>query len=123
MSVANGFANGRVGVVQEQRGDRACGFAVHPRHGVLVDTGGERLGVVTQPSADDLQMDAGFERGCRVAVPHVMQPDVRQSAPLGEPIEPLADHVRVNGAAILPGEHPIGAGVVAVEEGAFGLLT
>ena len=120
MPVTHGSANGGFRSACAQRGDDAGGFSIHTGQRVLVHAGGKGFRVVSQPGADNLEMHTSFEGGDGVAVPHVVQTDVRKSAALREPVEPLTDHVRMHGPAVLPREHPIRGGVVTFEEGTLG---
>jgi hypothetical protein len=47
---------------------------------------------------------------------------VWQPTSSGEPVEPLADHVRVDWAPVLPGKDSIGVVIITVEEGTLGTL-
>src|SRR3954468_2497592 len=75
-----------------------------------------------QPLTYDLGVDAGLERGCGVAMPQVVKPDVWQAAPGGQSVEPLPQHVGMYGPAVLPCEHPVHVLVVALEEDSLGTL-
>ena len=120
MPVAHGSATGVLRGVQEQRGDGAGGFSIHTGQRVLVHAGGKGFRVVSQPGADNLEMHTSLEGSGGIAVPHVVQTDVRKPAALREPVEPLPDHVRMHGPAVLPREHPIRGGVVTFEGGTLG---
>jgi hypothetical protein len=57
---------------------------------------------VPESLAGDLGIDLGLKRSVGVAVSDVMEPDAGQAAAGGEPVEALADDVRVDGTAVFP---------------------
>ena len=77
---------------------------------------------MTDPLADYLRVDAGFESAGGVGVPEIMKRHPRKSCGRREPIETLSDRVGVWRPAVLEGEHIVARVVVAAEEIALAVL-
>jgi hypothetical protein len=60
---------------------------------------------VAQALADDLGGHAGRQRGGRVAVAHVVESDLREAGIVGLLLEPAGEPLRVQLAAVRPGEY------------------
>jgi hypothetical protein len=91
---------------------------VHRRENVLVDAGGNS-GEAWPSRA--LTIFSGTPEPS-AAVADVVEPDVGKSAAACESVEPLPNDVRVNVAAVLPGEDPIRGQVIVAKEGPFLVL-
>jgi hypothetical protein len=63
------------------------------------------IAMVAEALADHVGWDASGQGGGRIAVADVVQPDLGQAGRMGVLLEPSGEALRVDGAAIRPGEY------------------
>ncbi len=85
----------------DQRGDLSGRLGLHDRDHVRVLLERERRRLVAEPLADHLDRDAGFECEAGVRVAEVVQSNVAEAGVTDDPLERLAERVRVDRLAVL----------------------
>jgi hypothetical protein len=103
--LVNGTRQLLVGVAQNQPRHRAGRLLVQAGQHVAIGVHGDRDVGVAKALADHLGWDASGQRGGRIAVADVVQPDLGQAGRMGVLLEPSGEALRVDGAAIRPGEY------------------
>jgi hypothetical protein len=94
-----------VEVAQDQSGDRVGRVGVQAGQHMAIGVHGDGDVGVAEPLADHLGRDASSQRGGRIAVAHIMQPDLRQAGRPGVLLKPPGEPLRMDRAALRPGEH------------------
>jgi hypothetical protein len=94
-----------VGVAQNQPRHRAGRLLIQAGQHVAIGIHGDRDVGVAEALADHLGWDASGQRGGRITVADVVQPDLGQAGRMGVLLEPSGEALRVDGAAIRPGEY------------------
>src|SRR6266516_1241401 len=95
---------GRQRPANDQLGERSRYLAVRLQIALDVLLHCERYVGVSDPVAQRLPIDLRVASCCRVAVPHIMQVDLRQISRCGELVEPAGDGVWVRWPPVLPAE-------------------
>src|SRR5215467_268434 len=96
----------------DQFGERGRHLAVDLQVALDVLLHRERHVSVAYPVAECLPVDLRLAPGGGVAVPHVMQVDLREPGRSGERVEAAGDRVRVRWPTVLPAEQQAVIGVV-----------
>jgi hypothetical protein len=104
--LVNGTRRLLVAVAQNQPRHRAGRLLIQAGQHVAIGIHGDRDVGVAQALADHLGWDASGQRGGRIAVADVVQPDLGQAGRMGMLLKPSGEALRVDGAAIRPGTRP-----------------